>query len=310
MTRAILLSATNLSCRFNDREIIRGIDISLQAGDVLGLLGPNGVGKTTTLKMLVGVLAPHSGSITICDKDLAREPLEAKIELGYLPEEAPLYPDVTVNEYLDFCAAIRKVPPSARPAALEIAKNRCGLNDVGGRLIGNLSKGYKQRIGIAQAIIHNPSVLVLDEPTNGLDPNQIRDVRELVAELAASSQALIISTHLLSEVQALCNKVAILHDGAFAYQGSLEQQYQNIIVELDPSPTIEFFQALNGVAYVTSFDGERTVLNCEDRKSVTDAIVMHCAEHDISVIEIATGQSYLEQLFFDITCKRGKQLNV
>ena len=157
-----ILSATNLSCRYNGKEVIGDLNISLQAGDILGLLGANGVGKTTTLKILAGVFAPHSGSVKICGHDIALQPIAAKSNLGYLPEEAPLYSDVTVDEYLDFCAAIRNVPISARPNAIDSAKQRCGLADVGKRLIANLSKGYKQRIGIAQAIVHNPAVLILD----------------------------------------------------------------------------------------------------------------------------------------------------
>ena len=309
MTSKTILKATNLSCRYNDKEVIAGLEISLQPGDVLGLLGANGVGKTTTLKILAGVLTPHSGQVQICGHDIAEEPIAAKCHLGYLPEEAPLYPDVTVDEYLEFCAAIRKVPESLRREAASAAKKRCGLTDVGQRLIANLSKGYKQRIGIAQAIVHNPSVLILDEPTNGLDPNQIRDVRELINELAASSQGLIISTHLLAEVQTLCNKVAILHNGTFAYQGALANQYQIIVVELSPAPSIEFFESLEKVTRVINFDGKRVVLDCADRQAVIDAIIAHSVEQSLSVTEIASGHSHLEQLFFDITSGYGGRQN-
>ena len=305
MSGEVLLSATGLTRDFGGRRVVDDVDLTLQAGEVLGLLGPNGAGKSTTLKMLTGVLAPSLGSVSVCGFDLERAPNAAKRFLGYLPEEAPLYPDLTVDEYLGYCAALKLIDPSAKSDAIAKAKGRCGLTDVGSRLIGKLSKGYKQRIGIAQAIIHAPSVLILDEPTNGLDPNQIRDVRALVRELAAASQALIISTHILSEVQTLCDKVMIIDQGKLCYSGELNNSTANVVVEMSPQPEIGFFQQLDGVSAVKRIGDSRFSLSCTSRRQVSDAVAKHCVENKVELVELSSGLSLLEQLFFDLTCNDG-----
>ena len=305
MSGDVLLSATKLARGFNGKRVVHDIEITLCAGDVMGLLGPNGAGKSTTLKMLTGVLAPEHGSITVCGIDLEKQPVLAKRHIGYLPEEAPLYVDLTVDEYLNYCATLRLIAPSDSTAAVAKVKQRCGLNDVGQRLIGKLSKGYKQRIGIAQAIVHEPSVLVLDEPTNGLDPNQIRDVRILVKELAAASQALIISTHLLSEVQTLCDKVAILNRGSLCYNGDLTSLGDDLIVAITPPPSLDFFRQIKGVSKASKVDANRISLSGEDRRSISREIVRYCATHGADLTELTSGQSHLEQLFFDLTCNDG-----
>ncbi|MFZ2540323.1 MAG: ABC transporter ATP-binding protein, partial [Gallionella sp.] len=181
-----LLSARQLTRRFGDHQVIQDVSLELKRGEVLGLLGHNGAGKTTTLQMLTGCLSPNSGSINICGIDLLRQPMQAKANMGYLPETPPLYRELSVNEYLVFAARLRGMQPSAVADALTQAKQRCGLEAAGKKIIGTLSKGYQQRVGIAQAIIHHPAVIVLDEPTVGLDPSQIREIRTLIRELGDS----------------------------------------------------------------------------------------------------------------------------
>jgi len=215
----ITLSAIHLKRCFGGQTVIRDISLELQRGEVMGLLGHNGTGKSTTLQMLTGCLQPDSGEIKICGIDLSQHPIMAKAHIGYLPETPPLYRELNVDEYLTYTARLRGIDNASTTEALVLAKQRCGLSAVGQKNIGTLSKGYQQRVGIAQAIIHQPDVIVLDEPTVGLDPAQIRDVRSLIRELG-DTHSVILSTHLLSEVESLCDRVAILHEGELVFNGT------------------------------------------------------------------------------------------
>jgi ABC-2 type transport system ATP-binding protein len=210
------LCARNLTRRFGNRQIIHDLSLELRRGEVLGLLGHNGAGKSTTLQMLTGCLLPGSGEIKICGIDLLRQPSLAKAHIGYLPETPPLYRELSVRDYLIFAARLRGMKPGEAAAALAQTSQRCGLEAVGKKIIGTLSKGYQQRVGIAQAIIHSPDVIVLDEPTVGLDPAQIRDIRNLIRELGNRS-SVILSTHLLGEVESVCDHVQIMQEGRLIY---------------------------------------------------------------------------------------------
>ncbi|MBY0577263.1 MAG: ABC transporter ATP-binding protein [Gallionellaceae bacterium] len=215
-TPDITLCARNLTRRFGSRQVVHGVSLQLRRGEVLGLLGHNGAGKSTTLQMLTGCLLPNSGNIEICGIDLLRDPALAKAHIGYLPETPPLYRELNVNDYLVFAARLRGMKPAAIGEALACARQRCGLEAVGKKIIGTLSKGYQQRVGIAQAIIHGPAVIVLDEPTVGLDPTQIREIRTLIRELG-DAHSVILSTHMLSEVESMCDRVEIMQHGKLIY---------------------------------------------------------------------------------------------
>jgi ABC-2 type transport system ATP-binding protein len=212
----ITLAASGLTRRYGKHGAVDGVSLQLRRGEVLGLLGHNGAGKSTTLQMLSGVLAPHAGHIEICGFDLARQPGLAKACVGFLPETPPLYRDMRVSDYLAFAARLHGMPKDKVAGALADTLARCGLQDAGRKIIGTLSKGYQQRVGIAQAIIHNPEVIILDEPTVGLDPAQIRDIRTLIRELG-NTRSVILSTHLLGEVESICDRVEIMHQGRLIY---------------------------------------------------------------------------------------------
>jgi ABC-2 type transport system ATP-binding protein len=208
----------NLSKRYADREVVRDVSFHVRKGEILGFLGPNGAGKSTTMKMLTGYLMPTAGRVEIGGFDMAKDPLKAKSLLGYMPENPPLYPEMSVRDYLVFAAKLRGVLSRDVKAAVDEVIARCFLTEVPNKLIAHLSKGFQQRVGLAQALVHNPKVLVLDEPTNGLDPKQIIQIRELIKGLA-QDHTVILSTHILPEVQVTCSRVLIINQGAVVAEG-------------------------------------------------------------------------------------------
>ena len=208
----VLLVASGLCRSFGKELTVRDVSLTLRRGDILGLLGLNGAGKSTTLRVLCGVLVADAGDVHITGLSLSSNPLKARAQLGYLPDQPPLYLDMRVRPYLNFCARLRRVPRKLLANKLERVIERCGLGDVQSQRIAHLSKGYKQRVGLAQALVHEPAVVLLDEPSNGLDPQQMQNMRELIKELGRD-HAIVFSTHLLGEAQAVCNRIAVLHQG-------------------------------------------------------------------------------------------------
>ena len=207
-----VLDAQALHRHLDEKLVVSDISLRLYTGDTLGLLGLNGAGKSTTLKMLCGMLAPDSGSITINGYAMLESPLQARAQIGFLPDQPPLYNDMRVSEYLRLCGQIRGLRGKKLRSRQNEVTEQCSLGDVQEKLIGTLSKGYRQRAGLAQAMIHEPAVLLLDEPSNGLDPQQLEGLRELI-RCYASDHAVVFSTHLLSEVQTVCNRIAVIHEG-------------------------------------------------------------------------------------------------
>jgi gliding motility-associated transport system ATP-binding protein len=298
------VSARELSRNFGGNPVVRGIDLALRRGEVLGLLGPNGAGKTTTMQMLTGNLAPSTGSISICGLDLLERPTAAKARIGYLPEVPPLYKELTVDEYLRFAARLHRVPRTGMKEAVTRAKRRCGIEDSGERLIGALSKGYQQRVGIAQAVIHEPDVVILDEPTVGLDPNQVREIRTLIRELR-DRHSVILSTHILPEVEAVCDRVEIMHRGALVYSDTIEalrrfRGGQALRLGLRRAPPLQELTRLPGVASAERTDGFLRVLPNEGQDP-TDAIVRSSVEHDWGLHYLAPEATSLEDVFVQLT---------
>jgi len=218
MSEPMAIEARGISKRYGDHLAVDDISFSIGRGEVVGFLGPNGAGKTTTMRILTGFLPATDGSASIAGHDIFDEPLDARRSIGYLPESPPLYPEMSVESYVGYVAKLNDVPRRERAGAVDRALARCGLRDARRRVIGDLSKGFRQRVGLAQAIVHEPPVLVLDEPTVGLDPIQIREIRALIAELAteregATQQTVLLSTHILAEVEAICRRVILIHEG-------------------------------------------------------------------------------------------------
>jgi ABC-2 type transport system ATP-binding protein len=214
-----MIDVNHLTKRFPGNLAVDDISFQVEKGEVVGFLGPNGAGKTTTMRILTGYLPPTGGEIRIGGLDVTRDSLAVRRNIGYLPENCPLYPEMRVNEYLRFRARIKGVRGRHRRNRVEDVKELCGLATVGRRIIGQLSKGYRQRVGLADALVNQPALLILDEPTIGLDPNQIREIRHLVRDLARA-HTILLSTHILSEVEATCDRVLILHRGKLAASGS------------------------------------------------------------------------------------------
>jgi ABC-2 type transport system ATP-binding protein len=216
-----MIEVNGLVKRYGDRAALDGLTFKVARGEIVGFLGPNGAGKTTTLRILSTFLSQDEGDAQVAGFDVSTKPMDVRRRLGYLPEHPPLDLDHTVREYLGFCAALRGVPRRARKSAIRSVVERCGLADVADRLIGNLSKGFRQRVGLAQALVHEPAVVVLDEPTVGLDPHQIREIRHLIRSLAGDHTVLL-SSHILPEVAMTCSRVIVVHRGRVAADISVD----------------------------------------------------------------------------------------
>lgn len=305
MSNETLIEVKNLSRHYGPILAVSDISFNVSRGEVLGFLGPNGAGKSTTMQMLTGNLAPSRGSVHICNVDLLDNPKQAKAQIGYLPEQPPVYRELTVDEYLTFCARINRIPNADIKSALARARERCGLNEVSGRLIGNLSKGYQQRVGIAQAIIHSPAIVVLDEPTVGLDPIQIREIRSLIRELS-QDHGVILSTHILPEVQMTCDRVQIISRGHLVYSDTMDNLNQqttasSVILCLGEDVEENRLAGLPHVARVEQVAPLRWRLQFQPDTTPTAQIARAVVEQGWQLLELTPEHKTLEQVFVEIT---------
>jgi len=307
MDQEYTLQVEGLSRFYGALQAVKDISFNVRQGEVLGFLGPNGAGKTTTMQMLTGNLAPSAGRITVAGHDLLEDPRIAKGAIGYLPEQPPVYRELTVDEFLDYCAAINRIERSKRRGARESAKEKCGLTDVGRRLIGNLSKGYQQRVGIAQAIIHLPPLIILDEPTAGLDPIQIREIRELIRTLGRD-HSVILSTHILPEVQSVCSRVQIIHKGALVLSDTIEglaQRMQSsvLLLRCRVTPDREAIAQLPGVkAIETDGDGAVRVFH-DPATDPSEALMKLAVDQSWGVTALVPQSASLEDIFVELTTR-------
>jgi ABC-2 type transport system ATP-binding protein len=305
MNNDVLVSVEQVSRFYGPIRAVNSVSFEVRRGEVLGFLGPNGAGKTTTMQMITGNLAPSAGQIKIHDIDILDEPRRAKAELGFLPEQPPLYRELTVDEYLTYCARLNKIAAAKISAALDHAKQRCGLTQVGKRLIGNLSKGFQQRVGIAQAIIHSPAVVILDEPTVGLDPIQIREIRSLIRELGGT-HSVILSTHILPEVQATCDRVQIINKGELVLSDTIDglsrrMQGSSLLVALRKTVELSALQALPGVQSVDALGNDRYRVHFAPEQNPAEALVEKSVQQGWGLYELTTERMSLEEIFVNIT---------
>jgi ABC-2 type transport system ATP-binding protein len=305
------VSARTLSRYYGSNRAVREVSLQLRRGEVLGLLGPNGAGKTTTMQMLTGNLAPTSGEVEICGIDLIDRPTQAKSRIGYLPEVPPLYRELKVDEYLRLAGRLHKVRKGALVQATQRAKSRCGLTDMGSRLIGSLSKGYQQRVGIAQAIIHEPDVIILDEPTIGLDPNQIREIRTLIRDLGRD-HSLILSTHILPEVEAVCDRVQILHRGEVVFNDTIAglKQFrggQTLQLGLRNPPPLDEIGRVAAGATVDAVNANLFRVHPRGGADPTDDLVRASVERGWGLFQLQPAQASLEEVFVQLTQRDEEQ---
>jgi ABC-2 type transport system ATP-binding protein len=303
----VTVCARGLTRKFGSHTALSSLGLELRRGEILGFLGPNGAGKTTTMQMLTGNLAPSEGSVAICGVDLLEFPVEAKARLGYLPENPPLYRELTVREYLELAARLHRMTKTAIHGAVDEAITRCGLKDVTRKLIGTLSKGYQQRVGIAQAIVHRPDVVILDEPTVGLDPNQIRDIRTLIRELG-DRHSVILSTHILPEVETVCDRVQILHHGATVFSDTIAglKQFHGgtmVLLGLKRPPSVAEIAALPDVARAEATSGNVFRVTFSGNSDASEALARHAVEKSWGLYQLAPAQSTLEDVFVQLTQK-------
>jgi ABC-2 type transport system ATP-binding protein len=300
-----LIEAEHLTRYYGKQCAVNDVSFTLAKGEVLGFLGANGAGKTTTMQMLCGNLAPSAGQIKINGFDLLDQPKAAKLSLGYLPDTPPLYKELTVHEFLLYCAGLHGIAKSTVAAAINRAQERCGLTEVSDRLIANLSKGFQQRVGIAQAILHNPEVIVLDEPTVGLDPIQIREIRALIRELG-QDHGIILSTHILTEVQESCTHVQIIDRGQLILNETIaglnrHMDTGTLQVATRLPPDIDNLMAIPGVSSIESMTANRIKIHHSVTANPAEQIAERIIAAGWGLQELTSVTRTMEDIFISLT---------
>ena len=311
-----MIEVKNLTKRYGDHLAVDNSSFTVQDGEIVGFLGLNGAGKTTTMNMLTGYLSSTEGEIYIDGIDILEDPVHAKMKIGYLPEVPPLYPEMTVNEYLQFACALKKVPVKDRKDQVEKLLKQTRIKDMQNRLITNLSKGYKQRVGLAAALAGDPDVLILDEPTAGLDPKQITEFRDLIRTLS-KNHTIIISSHIMQEIQAVCDKVIIINHGRIIATDTPEALSQRIMrnnkLELRiKGPRAEIVSGLKEIPGITSVDITRIreegsidlQVETEEEADVREQVFELCSSKHFPILLMSVSEMTLEDIFLQITGER------
>ena len=313
-----MIEINNLVKRYGDKKAVKGISFTVNDGEVLGFLGPNGAGKTTTMNIITGYLSSTSGTVKVNGHDILEEPELAKKEIGYLPENPPLYNDMTVKEYLNFICDLKGVEKARRKNMLDNIVSMVKISDVYDRLIGNLSKGYKQRVGIAQALVGNPSILILDEPTVGLDPNQIIEIRRLIKALS-KNHSIVISSHILSEIQEIADRVVIINRGKIAAVDTISDlskrlsgQSKILLTFRGPiKDAVTKFRTVKGISSAVSrvadskYSQVELTIAANDTTETRIAVFELMAREGWPILEMRSLDPSLEEVFLSITSGKG-----
>lgn len=302
-----MIEVRGLTKKYGDRTAVSDISFSVAKGEILGFLGQNGAGKSTTMKMITGFMPPTDGTSSIAGFDVFENPQEVKKRIGFLPESPPLYNELLVSEYLFFVAELRQVPKANRASMVARAVERCQLGEVRDRLIGNLSKGYRQRVGIAQAIVHEPEVVILDEPTIGLDPKQVSEARTLIQSMRGE-RTLVYSTHILSEVAATCDRIIVIHRGKIVAQESIDHlegkglAKTELIVKNMNDSILSAVRNLKGVknVKVISNGAHRLIVESEKSEELMSEISKAVVQSNAGLIRMAPVKLSLEEYYLDL----------
>lgn len=303
-----MIEVTHLTKFYGPRAAVHDLTFQVAKGEIVGFLGPNGAGKSTTMKILTGFMPASEGKATVAGFDVFEKPLEVKKNVGYLPETPPVYLEMVVEDYLAFAARLHDVPKDRLKASVSSAVEKTGLGEVRKRIIGNLSKGFRQRVGLAQALVHNPPVLILDEPTVGLDPKQIIDIRSLIQSLAGD-HTVILSSHILPEITATCQRIIVINKGRIVAQDSLESitrrlkhgLHYGLVTKVSKPDVLRSIQALPGVASARA-DGAKILIEIRpDAGEVRDRIVEEAVKSGAGVLEFAAEKLSLEEVFLELT---------
>ena len=303
-----MIEVENLTRYYGTRCAINNLSFQIEKGEVVGFLGPNGAGKSTTMNIISCILSASSGSVKINGFDTFEQSLEIRKVIGYLPETPPLYPDMVVTDYLNFSAGIRGVDAKQTTAAVQRVLEKCSLKDVGHRIIGRLSKGYQQRVGLAQAMVHDPEILILDEPTIGLDPIQIIEIRKLIQELAAE-HTIILSSHILPEITQICKRVIIINEGEIAAVDSLggltaslrKSERLSLTVRNSEGNVLEELKKLDQVISTTKGEDNQYFIECKLRSNLQDDIAKLALTNQWGIVELKPVSMTLEDIFLKLT---------
>ncbi|MBF0462944.1 MAG: ABC transporter ATP-binding protein [Magnetococcales bacterium] len=302
-----MIEISELTRNYGPTKALDAIGFQVQRGEVMGFLGPNGAGKTTAMRILAGILAPTEGSVHVAGLDMIANPVAARAKIGFLPETPPIYDEMTVREYLTYLAALRRVPRARIRLAVDHTMDRCGLKATADRLLRNLSKGYRQRAGIAQAIIHSPEVVILDEPTVGLDPIQIREIRQLIRDLGGEHSVLL-STHILPEVRMTCNRVAVINQGRIVANDTLEGLEQkasgigSFFMRWNHPPDLDILQQIPGIARIKAREGGWTITPAPGSDPIPE-LVHRSATQGWDLRELVPAGESLEEIFLHLTTR-------
>ena len=301
------IAVKEISKAYGTQLAVNNVSFNVSTGEIVGFIGPNGAGKSTTMKIITGTLSPDSGSVMINGMNSIDHRNEIRGLIGYLPEHNPLYLEMYIREYLQYVAGLYRITGSSARERISAVIEMTGLTVEAGKKIGNLSKGYRQRVGLAQALIHDPGILVLDEPTSGLDPNQLVEIRNLVSHIG-KEKTVLLSTHILQEVEAICDRVLIINNGeivadekAQSLREKGENQIQTIHIELDSKTNAEIWQTLSFIDHVKSIDDNQFLLETRENRDIRGDIFNFAVSQGLTILSLSLKKKSLEEVFREFT---------